>query len=176
MERPALKCHYCKFEIKRNKEIQINRFRFAHPKCHADWLKIQRQLNSTDPVNDWTKSTKDDFVKHPLGTIKIRQGKKIQYKGLSRTILQWSLYLKIPENTIRQRIKRGLSLDLVFSTKRIIPAVMPRRKSKLYFYDGLSLTIQQWAQRLQIDPNTLRMRLKSKAPPERIFTSKKWPR
>lgn len=97
----------------------------------------------------------------------LNDAKLYTYDGLELTLDEWAERLGVTRDALRHRLNRGLSHDRVFAAD-LRPK--PRKDAKLYSFDGVTLTLSQWAERLGVSKETLCSRLRRGNPPERVFS------
>lgn len=68
-------------------------------------------------------------------SLNTRRNIYIEYKGVKKTIKEWSKELKVSEICIRNRHKKGWPIEKILNT--------PSRKSKKYFFLGKYRTLQE---------------------------------
>jgi hypothetical protein len=89
----------------------------------------------------------------------------ITFEGITQPIEEWALDYGIPAKLIKDRLKRGWTVEraitqpmrLVKLSKRK-PASQDRR-ARLYTHNGETLMVRQWAERAGVSPDTFRQRL-----------------
>lgn len=76
----------------------------------------------------------------------------ITYNGCTKTLKDWSKELNIKYSVLRDRYKKGWSVDKMFST--------PVRKRNIYLeYNGITDTVNNWAHRFCLPESTFKNRL-----------------
>lgn len=81
----------------------------------------------------------------------------LTYKGETKSIAQWSEQLGVNHMTLRGRLARGWSVEKTLTTKPIIPNKICQYNSVTYNNETYKLT--EWAKRVNIDYNVLRLRI-----------------
>jgi predicted DNA-binding transcriptional regulator AlpA len=82
----------------------------------------------------------------------------IAYRGMSKTVRDWAIFLGIPETTIRGRIARGLR-----NPSEILSATYAANYDHLartITYNGKTQSVQKWAQELDLPAVTIHRRIK----------------
>lgn len=80
----------------------------------------------------------------------------------SHTVAEWAKISGVQDQTIRQRLQRGLSIEAAISPKIKKTPFQPRaigRPAELYTIDGVSKTINQWAAHHGLDAALVGQRL-----------------
>lgn len=91
----------------------------------------------------------------------------ITYRGKTRTVLEWSLALGIPDDTIRGRLNKGLSPTAILCTG--YPHCR-HRNVRLITYRGKAQTIRQWSYELHLSTGTINQRIyRGITDPETLF-------
>ena len=85
-----------------------------------------------------------------------RQAEMFEYRGEWRTILDWSEILNMGEETIRRKLKSGMSIAGIIQER---DSHMLRKKEPLYAF-GKSQPLRQWAIEYGIPYNTLYDRIR----------------
>lgn len=94
-----------------------------------------------------------------------RNSKYLRYKGITKTMSEWSRELKIPTSTINNRLLKGYSDEEALSKP-----VRKQNRGKVYSFKGESHTLVEWSKILDIKRNTLYLRLYNSWTTEEAFT------
>lgn len=120
--------------------------------------------------NGWTDeltidridSTKDycpencRIVSYAIQANNLTSNHNITYNGKTQTITQWSRELGIARKTLQGRLNKGWSIEKSFTT----PIKSTCKQSKLvYEWNGLSMTLSEWAKYLDIHYDILYNRI-----------------
>lgn len=82
----------------------------------------------------------------------------IVYRGMSKTVRDWAIFLDIPEVTIRGRLARGLQDPReILNTTRI---TNHEHLARTITYNGKTQSIRKWAQELDLPAVTINRRIK----------------
>jgi len=79
----------------------------------------------------------------------------IEFEGRSLTLKQWSELKGIPAEAIRKRINRGMTYERAFSE----PVKDMGDPEKTLTFNGITLSVKEWAKKQKIKYNTLSTRL-----------------
>lgn len=102
-------------------------------------------------------------------------------EDVTQPIAEWALDYGVPASLIRSRLRRGWSEERAVTEPMIVrqgeklPAdamvdeSVATSSSGSIAFDGITLTITEWAHRIGVKPNTLRMRLANGWPLERAL-------
>jgi hypothetical protein len=99
----------------------------------------------------------------------VRESGKLTHNGKSQTIEEWSKELGISIKTIRSRITRGFSVDRVLYVES--NAIERRLQGSVhtYTFQGETLSLQEWSERLGMRYATLYSRINMGWPIEKAF-------
>lgn len=85
-----------------------------------------------------------------------RDNRYITYNGETKNIAQWSEQLGVNHMTLRGRLARGWSVEKTLTTK---PSPKNTHQYNSITYNGKTYKLTEWAKRVNIDYNVLRLRL-----------------
>lgn len=139
------------------------------PKCGGVLRPIVKPPEEEKPV----ESSPPTIVAAESGLwVEVHKTGKLEFKGRSQTLEEWSKELGIPIKTIKNRITRRFPVERVLQSDSN-PAPIERRLTgdvHEFTFQGETLTLQQWSQRLGIQYATLYDRVERGWSIERAFT------
>ncbi len=90
----------------------------------------------------------------------MRTNHLITHNGQTLTLTEWARKTRVPLNRLRTRLERGVPFaDAISKTYRYRPRRISDR-SNIVEFQGVSLTLTDWAKRLGLHRNTLDNRIK----------------
>jgi len=87
--------------------------------------------------------------------------RRYTFNGETLTVRQWSERTGIPATIIANRLRKGWSIERALTEPAGSRRGTVRCDSRLYTFDGKTMTLTQWATELGIRPHTLLKRLKN---------------
>lgn len=85
-----------------------------------------------------------------------RNNHRVEYQGKTQTLAQWSEETGISSPTLSYRLRHGWSAS---DALKVFPRKILHGKGQEFQYMGISLTLSQWAERMNMRFSTLRSRL-----------------
>lgn len=110
-----------------------------------------------------------DAIEIPLNKTKGKNYIYVDYFGDKKSLFEISKETGIAYSLLWERYKRGISIEE--EVKRY--KENGNSFSKKYEFDGKKLTISEWARELGVHEETLRSRIKSGKPYDKVFITKK---
>lgn len=104
------------------------------------------------------------------------------FNGITRTMSEWSRVLDVPVRTLYNRLKAGVAPQFVFTSikwpnrRKENKPKRPRLRPGALTYKGISATVTEWADMLDLHKETIRQRLERGLSPEYVFNARRYPR
>lgn len=122
-----------------------------------------QMFNFGSPRNKGAEPSKFTKIAKPRKVTE--QAKRFTYAGQSKTLRQWSDDCGVNFYTLRNRIRKGWTIEeaLTTSTRKKKPKptrASERKKRELYEHNGERLTLAEWSERTGIPRNTIYIRIK----------------
>jgi AraC-like DNA-binding protein len=92
--------------------------------------------------------------------VETRKCRSITFEGVTRSLVEWSALLGIPLVTIYRRWNVGVTDPALLLSKEKLKTPWKGRKGKLLTWDGVMLSISEWAERVGCSDSSLRYRLR----------------
>jgi hypothetical protein len=133
---------------------------------------IKHSLDRIDPNGDYQPSN-CRWATLEVQANNTRTNRHVTFRGETKTIAEWARGLGIKASTLQNRLHvQGLSPEAAFT---LTPKARRQQLGLLreLTFNGETLPISHWAQRLGISPSALTLRLQSGWPLDRALTTPK---
>lgn len=139
-----------------------------------DYKNALREMLGLKPLPD--KPTKAGQRREPKprtnrpkndDTTRNYERRQFEYKGETRSLLEWAEVLQIPYNTLYMRLYR---YKLSFTEAVEFVRVWHPEKRMTITLDGETLTIRQWAEKIGVKPKTIYARIQRGYTPEQAVS------
>lgn len=100
-----------------------------------------------------------------------RNNNYLEFNGKRLSISEWSDAIGINKQTICERIKCGMTIDMILSPEKFTKSTRNRRFTTVLEWNGEDLTVDEWSRRINVPWRTIFDRIKAGWTVEKIMTT-----